>query len=399
MYMDNPKTLSRELRSLVIFRNLLQNKVVFNACALLGGGQTEEQALSAYAELVSALYCRTDNLSDYVLNSVLEDENFYVHKACADALSESYQAALNLELHTLQQLADLTGAEMRQILHTDIPLPEWQNRKTDLAAAYAKKLAEIRTEGYGIWAKYHVFAVKGTEIVPVKYPDPQRLSDFSGYARERSQVIENTKALLAGEPCNNVLLYGDAGAGKSSTVKAIANEFKDEGLRLIEVKKNQLYALPEVMERISGNPLKFILFIDDLSFSRNDADFGALKAILEGSVSGRSRNVAIYATSNRRHLVKESVSDRDGDDLHLQDTIQELTSLSARFGLQITFSRPDKSLYGSIVLDLARQNGIDMPEEELLRKAEAHALRSGGRSPRTAKQFVDYLAYAGKHKE
>ncbi len=213
-----------------------------------------------------------------------------------------------------------------------------------------------RKTGYGIWAKYHVFIIKNGDIVPVKYPDTQKLSDFSGYERERSEVIDNTKALLKGEPCNNVLLYGDAGSGKSSTVKAIANEFKDDGLRLIEVKKNQLYSLPDIMDRISGNPLKFIIFIDDLSFTKNDEDFGALKAILEGSVNGRAKNIAIYATSNRRHLVKESFADRDGDDVHIQDTMQELTSLSARFGLQITFSRPDKNLYSGIVVELAKKN-------------------------------------------
>ncbi len=153
------------------------------------------------------------------------------------------------------------------------------------------------------------------------------------------------------------------------------------------------------MDTLSQNPLKFIIFIDDLSFSRDDSDFGALKAILEGSTSGRSKNIAIYATSNRRHLVKESFQDREGDDIHVGDTIQELTSLSARFGLKVTFSKPDKNLYSSIVCSLAKQNGIDMPEDELIIKAEAHAIRNGGRSPRTAKQFIDYLSYSLKGTE
>ncbi len=248
-----------------------------------------------------------------------------------------------------------------------------------------------------MFAKYHMFSLKDGKITPVRHPDPQRLADFSGYELERSRIIANTKALLQGCPCNNVLLYGDAGAGKSSTVKAIVNEYKDEGLRLIEVKKNELFYLPDILDSLAKNPLKFIIFIDDLSFAADDSDFGALKAILEGSVSGRSRNIAIYATSNRRHLVKERLSDREGDDLHMQDTIQELTSLSARFGLKVTFSKPDKKLYESIVRDLAKQYHIEMPEDELFLKAEAHALRSGGRSPRTAKQFIEYLAYTANH--
>ena len=213
--------------------------------------------------------------------------------------------------------------------------------------------------------------------------------ELPGYEAKRAKVIANTKALLAGLPANNVLLYGDAGTGKSSTVKAIANEYAADGLRLVEVKKNQLYQIPAVMESLADNPLKFILFIDDLSFSYNDDDFAALKAILEGSVGGRSHNTAVYATSNRRHLVKERMSDREGDDLHASDTRQELMSLSARFGLTVTFQRPDKARYEAILLELAKQYGVQMPADQLYIKGEAFALRAGGRSPRVAKQFIE----------
>ena len=218
--------------------------------------------------------------------------------------------------------------------------------------------------------------------MPVRYPDPQRLSELPGYEQEREKVIANTRALLAGMPANNVLLYGDAGTGKSSTVKAIANEFAADGLRLVEVKKNQLYQIPDLMDKLAANPLKFILFIDDLSFTANDDNFAALKAILEGSVGGRARNIAVYATSNRRHLIKETLSDRTGDDIHEADTRQELMSLSARFGL--TFE--------VILTELAKQHGIEMPHDELLTKAEAFAIRAGGRSPRVAKQFIEQCA-------
>ena len=198
-------------------------------------------------------------------------------------------------------------------------------------------------------------------------------------------------ALLNGKPCNNVLLYGDAGSGKSSTIKAIVNEYYEMGLRLIEIKKNQLYSLPDVIEKLADNPLKFIVFIDDLSFSTNDNDFGALKAILEGGVAGKTENIAIYATSNRRNLVKENFNDRNGDDIHLQDTIQEVMSLSARFGLTVTYSKPDKDLYCKIVKDLADAAGIMLDENKLYVRAEAFAIRHGGRNPRTAKQFIDLL--------
>ena len=251
---------------------------------------------------------------------------------------------------------------------------------------------EVSVKGYGMFARYHVFALENGRLVPVRYPDPQRLSELPGYEQEREKVIANTRALLEGRPANNVLLYGDAGTGKSSTVKAIANEFAPDGLRLIEVKKNQLYQIPALMDELAKNPLKFILFIDDLSFTSNDDNFAALKAILEGGVGGRSHNVAVYATSNRRHLVKETMADRSGDDLHAMDTRQELMSLSARFGLTVTFQQPDKDRYDRILLELAKQYNVQMPSDQLFIKGAAFALRAGGRSPRVAKQFVELLA-------
>ena len=186
-----------------------------------------------------------------------------------------------------------------------------------------------------------------------------------------------------------MLLYGDAGTGKSSTIKAIANEYKDRGLRLIEVKKKELYQIPLILEQLANLPLKFILFIDDLSFSGNDDNFAALKAVLEGSVSGRSENTIVAATSNRRHLVKELMSDRLGDDIHENDTRQELLSLSARFGLIVTFQKPDKDRYLYIVSALAEEYGVVADRDDLFTKAEMFALRAGGRTPRTARQFIE----------
>ena len=290
------------------------------------------------------------------------------------------------------RLADLLeGCPGGESLAALLP-PAWEISPLDYAAAFRARLAEVSEKGYGIFAKYHVFTVEDGELVPVRYPDPQRLDELPGYEREREKIIANTRALLAGKPANNVLLYGDAGTGKSSAVKAIANEFAGEGLRLVEVKKNQLYQMPGLMDTLAQNPLKFILFIDDLSFSSNDDNFAALKAILEGSVGGRSQNLVVYATSNRRHLIKETMTDRTGDDIHEADTRQELMSLSARFGLTVTFQRPDKDRYEAILLDLARQYKVQMPSDQLFIKGEAFALRSGGRSPRVAKQFVELLA-------
>ena len=237
-----------------------------------------------------------------------------------------------------------------------------------------------------------MFIFREGSIVPVKSHDTQKLSELYGYDIQRNSVINNTLALLNGKPALNALLYGDAGTGKSSTVKAIVNEYSPLGLRLIEITKEQLRNIPEIVEEISGNPLKFIIFIDDLSFTAGEDSFGALKATLEGSVAANADNMVIYATSNRRHLIKETFSDREGDDVHRNDSLQETLSLSARFGLRVNFSRPDKNAYVAIASELAKSRGIKMSEKDIALKAEQFAISSGnGRSPRTAKQFVEQL--------
>ena len=204
-------------------------------------------------------------------------------------------------------------------------------------------------------------------------------------------ILENTKALLKNKPAANILLTGDAGTGKSSTVKAVANALWSEGLRIVEVRKDQLRAIPKILDELSGNPLKFVLFIDDLSFLKDDDNFNALKAVLEGSVTAKSTNVVIYATSNRRHLIKESFSDREGDEVHRNDTMQEFVSLSERFGIHVSFYKPDKKTFLHIIHHLAKESGIDMKKEELELLAERFALERGGRSARLARQFIDGL--------
>ena len=207
--------------------------------------------------------------------------------------------------------------------------------------------------------------------------------------RERRIVLDNAKALLMGKPAANILLTGDAGTGKSSTVKAVVNELRRNGLRLIEIRKDQLRAIPKLLDELSDNPLKFVLFIDDLSFLKDDDNFNALKAVLEGSVTAKSANVAIYATSNRRHIIKEKFSDREGDDIHRNDTMQELISLSERFGIHVSFSRPSREIYLHIVRHLVQESGLEIQEKELDARAERFALERGGRSARLARQLVD----------
>lgn len=388
------------LHGLVVFRSLLDDPVVAKLLDLTdrmeAGAPGYGPVCDAVAQFEAALFEHTTNWGSYLSAAVLEAETVCVRQAASGTLAPALQTALDSELAFLQALCGLTLDELLTAAGSATGqaqelafLPRWETSGIDLPAAYAQRMSEVGKKGYGMFAKHHVFTVENGQLVPVKYPDPQRLSELPGYEKEREKVIANTKALLAGMPANNVLLYGDAGTGKSSAVKAIANEFAPEGLRLVEVKKNQLYQIPDLMDKLAANPLKFILFIDDLSFTANDDNFAALKAILEGSVGGRAKNIAVYATSNRRHLIKETLTDRTGDDIHEADTRQELMSLSARFGLTVTFQRPEKARFETILTELAKQHGIDMPMDQLLVKAEAFAIRAGGRSPRVAKQFIE----------
>ena len=388
------------LHGLVVFRSLLDDPVVAKLVDLTdrmeAGAPGYGPVCDAVAQFEAALFEHTTNWGSYLSAAVLEAETVCVRQAASGTLAPALQTALDSELAFLQARCGLTLDELLAAAGSATGqaqelafLPRWETSGIDLPAAYAQRMSEVGKKGYGMFAKHHVFTVENGQLVPVKYPDPQRLSELPGYEKEREKVIANTKALLAGMPANNVLLYGDAGTGKSSAVKAIANEFAPEGLRLVEVKKNQLYQIPDLMDKLAANPLKFILFIDDLSFTANDDNFAALKAILEGSVGGRAKNIAVYATSNRRHLIKETLTDRTGDDIHEADTRQELMSLSARFGLTVTFQRPEKARFETILAELAKQHGIDMPMDQLLVKAEAFAIRAGGRSPRVAKQFIE----------
>lgn len=386
------------LNSLAVFRNLLNDEVISAFSALLElHAEGKSFDVNIYSEFVSRLYCHNVNLSEYIFKLVCEDENFYIsEKSQGKAFDDIIEQAVSNELELLREISMLTSEELQYGYYRPFQLPQWKTTDIDFLGEYRNRIENIGIYGCGIFANSTMFILRGGEIVPVKAPDAQRLDMLFGYERERAEIVENTLALVNGKTAQNTLLYGDAGTGKSSTVKAVVNKYAHKGLRLVEITKEQLRELPELIDKLSGNPLKFIIFIDDLTFTSGENCFGALKAALEGSVSTRSDNIAIYATSNRRHLVKENFSDREGDDVHRNDTMQELLSLSARFGLRVNFSRPDKKNYTAIALELARVHGIDMPEDELALKAEQFAISSGnGRSPRTARQFINQLRIVG----
>ncbi len=392
--MDFCEQLLRKMDSLVIFRHLLTDPVLTALRALLKASQdgNKREATKAYAAFVESIYQKGGSLSHSVAELLREDDNLYVRrKAMKQEIPPYMQNCLAYELSVFSEIAALTPDRFRGFFGSEAYLADWDEKTIDIAADYRQRTEQLSRHGYGIYAKYTSFILRDGVIVPVKYPDHISLNDLKGYENERRQVIENTRALVEGKPAQNVLLTGDAGTGKSSTVKAVANYFAPMGLRLIQITKSQLHDLPMITDELSANPLTFILFIDDLSFSGNDDDFGALKAVLEGSVSAKASNTAIYVTSNRRHLVKESFSDRDGDEVHYNDTLQEIISLSDRFGLHVTYIHPDRKAYLNIVTALADSHGILRDREELCRGAEAFATRKGGRSPRTAKQYIDRI--------
>lgn len=385
--------LAWELSAMSVFRGILHQKPMQMLLQFLDCDGSLREKLDAYGGFVHALaedgYC----LSDFLCRVVYEDENPYViETARGGVLPQVLCSNAQRELQVLSKLTALTPENLWEGEAYSGYLPEFTNQPVDLPASYASRLREIGKFGYGIFASAKMFRVEGENILPVKTADEVSIQSFVGYQEERQKVFDNTRALVEGREAANVLLFGDAGTGKSSTVKACVNHFCGQGLRLIELRKDQLFSLPYVMSRIAGNPLKFIIFIDDLSFNKNDDSFSMLKAALEGSASAKVSNAVIYATSNRRHIVKERFSDRaEADDVHHSDTVQELMSLSDRFGLTVYFARPNKQLYLDIVHVLARKKGIDMSENELNIQAEAFALSKGSRSPRAAEQFVSSL--------
>ena len=391
--MKKLEQINMKIRSFVVFNNVLEDNVMKAFLNMIDIKEKSDiKKVEEYSNFTRKLLEKSENFSDYIWNLIMFDENIYVRKlASKEIISNMIKQCVLHELQTLQEIATITSQDIRNEIEYNGFMAEWStNIEYDFNEMYEERMEKLFTVGYGIYSNNIMFTYDKGKVVPVKYPDNIKLSSHIGYERERKRIIDNTYAFIKGKPAANVLLYGDAGTGKSSTVKAIVNEYANEGLRMIEVRKGDLLEIPKLIEELANNPLKFILFIDDLSFAKNNEEIGALKAILEGSVTAKTSNVVIYATSNRRHLVQESFSEREGDDIHRNETIQEQISLSDRFGLSICFSKPGKKEYLDIIHGLLEEYEVkDIENIDML--AEQHAMSRGGRSGRTARQFVEYL--------
>ncbi|MDY2628036.1 MAG: DUF815 domain-containing protein [Lachnospiraceae bacterium] len=254
--------------------------------------------------------------------------------------------------------------------------------------------------GVGMFGLNRAFRIRhledGVEFLPINNTDSVLLKDLIGYEIQKKKLVDNTQAFVDGRKANNVLLFGDSGTGKSTSIKAIVNEFYGQGLRMIEIYKHQFKDLSTVISQIKNRNYKFIIYMDDLSFEEFEIEYKFLKAVIEGGVETRPDNILIYATSNRRHLIKENWNDRNDmehrNDMHHSDTMEEKLSLVNRFGVTISFSKPSQKEYFNIVINLARRAGIAMSDEELCREANKWELSHGGISGRTAQQFINYIS-------
>lgn len=407
--MNNVNRTKLLLSSLSVFRGIMKRSVVKAYYKLLLSLDSEpDEFLNAYGDFYSLISERgfSSRLAYAMTEAALFDENCFTRAAAAgkyDTLPDNVLKAVKRDCEAILAASSLTSEEVLkaykhygEIWEIADSLPRWEAGECapsfKMFDGSLKNVARYYKEnGCGIFARYKAFIWRDGDIQPVLHPDRIDMDSFTGYEIQRDMVVNNTKSFIEGKSCNNCLLYGDKGTGKSSTVKAIANEFRKDGLRIVEIPKERLIDFPILVDKIAALPMKFIIFIDDLSFQKQDQSYTTLKAVLEGGLAARPDNALIYATSNRRHIVKESFSDRTDDDVNTRDNMQESLSLSDRFGLAVCYSIPTKKEFVDIVIALARQRGIDMSDEELEMGAERFALSRGGRSPRCAKQYVESL--------
>lgn len=398
--------MTRELRAALLglsaYKALREEpllKAVGNLLDGLAAGRGEE-ALGAYTDVVLALQeAGAHGMGDGLLALLRYRETPYPRAltgpAGADAVLET---AARRDVNVLkrlrgldcgavlEKLTGLLGPEFAPVLEE---LPRWQ---AGADFDFDGLTAFYREHGAGLFARYRAFVWTDGALIPVHEPDCPDEEEMMGYTLQRDQVIANTRALLEGRRVNDVLLYGDSGTGKSATVKCLLSVPDFGNLRLIEVQKEGLRDMPALIRSLRGRQQKFILFIDDLAFDQDDNTYSVVKTILEGGLEKRPDNVAIYATSNRRLLVRQTFSDRAGDEVDIRETIAEKTALSDRFGLRIPYLALNKAEFLELIEQLADQAGVSMDRGELMREAVKWDMKFPGRTPRGARQFIASLS-------
>ena len=394
------KTMRPALLGLSTCRDLLREPLMTKVRDLLDAldGDNGEAALNAYTEIFYKLrQAGKTGLGDWLWDQLRYNESPYPALLDRGGSDPALEEAARRDTETLARLAALDCGGLIDAMTALLPeefqpvlaaLPRWSSH---VPFTFESLTDFYQIHGAGLFARYRAFLWSEGALIPVAEPDTPQEEEMMGYGPQREQVIANTRAFLAGKRVNDVLLYGDSGTGKSATVKTLLSIPGFEALRLIEVQKDGLKGMPELIRSLSGRKQRFILFIDDLAFDQDDHTYSVVKTILEGGLERRPVNVAIYATSNRRLLVRQTFSDRAGDEVDRQETIQEKTALSDRFGLRIPYLALSKAEFLDLVQSLADQRGLAMDREELRRRAIQWDMRFPSRTPRGARQFLASL--------
>ncbi|MBD2741389.1 ATP-binding protein [Coleofasciculus sp. FACHB-1120] len=414
--------LQRQAASLLLYQSVLRGEVgtaFLNLLQVLSSSNTNGLAcLQAYGTWFQALAARNQGWQDYLITQILRTDNpFSKQVQQTSLLSPALVAAAQQDLQALQSLYNCSSDQLSRWVQTAAKLlaapVAWNQQQDRVGAIHELPIwekfqmsenwvdvleslaAHYQQYGTGLFSVYRALRWQSGQLVGISYADPVQLPELVGYESQKDSLLKNTKFLLAGYPALHVLLYGSRGSGKSSLVKGLLNEPDTVNLRLVEVAKSDLKDLPAIVDQLRGVPQKFIIFVDDLSFGEDDDAFKALKVVLEGNLTARPQNVVVYATSNRRHLIREFFSDRprpkNNEEIHAWDTVQEKLSFSDRFGLTLTFEPADQNTYLSIIRHLAAQANISLSQEDLEYRALQWATRHNGRSGRTARQFIDFL--------
>ena len=393
-------SLRAALMGVSAYCELKEQPVLVQVRALLDAlhARQGERAMECYAQLFHTLRREGfQGLGDWLWDALRYTEGPYARLAERGGTDPALENSARRDVETFVLLAetdcDAYVDAMKALLPAEYGpalagLPRWRAA----APFHFDSLTQFyQAHGAGLYARYRAFLWEAGELVPVADPDCPRPEELLGYEMQRGQVEENTRLMLSGRAANNVLLFGDGGTGKSATVKSMLYLPGMEDLRLIEIQKENLVGLPSLIRSLAGRRQKFILFIDDLAFDRDDKTYSSMKTILEGSLEKRPDNVAIYATSNRRHLVRQTFTDRAGDEVDASETISEKTALAERFGLRIPYLTMNKQGYLALVDYLADRAGVTLDRDTLHAQAMAWEIRHAGRTPRVARQFIASL--------
>lgn len=379
---------------MIIFRNIETNPVINSLFA----GELSPEALCTLTDYAE-LYCVGDGtLAEYVISLLANDDNTLARVIAAGKMpGASLTAAATSELDTLLSLIHKISFDYTHSGKIASYFSLYEQSILDMCSAksadalFELLCAHYRTLGAGDFGKYTAFMQKDTGLSPIESPDTMSFDRLVGIDHIKKILCENTEQLISGRRANNVLLFGDRGTGKSSCVKALLNMYASHGLRVIEIPKSSIGIIPSLFTMLEAKPQKFILYLDDLSFEKHESEYRSLKVAMDGQLGIMPENVIICATSNRRHLIKENWKDREGGDVHANDNMQEMLSLSERFGISLVFAAPNQREYLDIVAKLLEKRGIEI-NSEIEQQAIVWQMNYGGRTPRCAAQFVQSYA-------